>query len=53
MSKRKGCLSEFKVIQNNLDLNAEDSDHEGKRSAIDDQPEASDHQPGEDEPDLL
>ena len=39
------------MLQNNLDLNAEDSDHECERSAIDDQPEASDHEPGEDEAD--
>ena len=35
----------------NLDLNAEDSDHEGEGSAIDDQAEAADHEPGEDEAD--
>ena len=32
-------------------MNAEDGDHEGEGSAIDDQAEASDHEPGEDEAD--
>ena len=44
-------MLESNVNQSHLDLNTEDGDHEGKRSAIDDQAEASDHEPGEDEAD--
>ena len=44
-------MLEWNVNKNHLDLNAEDGDHEGERSAIDDQPESSDHEPGEDEAD--
>ena len=40
-----------KSFQKHLDLNAEDSDHECEGSAIDDQTEAPDHEPGEDEAD--
>ena len=39
------------MLSDHLDLYTEDGDHESQRSAVDDQGEAPDHEPGEDEAD--
>ena len=49
MSKEETYPKAFE--KSHLDLNTEDSDHECEGPAIDDEAEATDHEPGEDEAD--
>ena len=40
-------MSQVKINPSNLDLDEEGGEHEGEGSAVDDEAEAADHEPGE------